>query len=157
MSKTLNCVCLQLSQAILQDQFVNAVTVNGGDEEVWLTAKQWGRRRVASYINKTEHTHTHTHITCNIYIYTYYEYIYIYTHVYLHIYVYIYTYYKYIYIYSDLETVFSIFMWLPRLEAQLCGEGITVRGQRKPKPMGKEHPLYVSIITYIILFIYIYL
>ena len=48
-------------------------------------------------------------------------------------------------------------MWLPRLEAQLCGEGITVRGQRKPKPMGKEHPLYVSIITYIILFIYIYI
>ena len=85
MSKTLNCVCLQLSQAILQDQFVNAVTVNGGDEEVWLTAKQGGRRRVAIYINKTEHAHTDTYnmyvyiyiCITHLYIYTYYEYIYI--------------------------------------------------------------------------------
>ena len=55
-----------------------------------------------------------------------------------------------IYIYNYIlirESVF-IFMWLPRLEAQLCGEGITGRGQRKPKPMGKEHPLYIYIITY---------
>lgn len=27
-----------------------------------------------------------------------------------------------------------------RLEAPLCGQGITVGGQKKPKPTGKEHP-----------------
>ena len=48
-------------------------------------------------------------------------------------------------------------MWLPRLEAQLCGEGITGPGQRKPKPTGKENPLYIYIITYKFIYIYIYI
>ncbi len=56
-SKPLDRVCFQFFQAMLQDQFVNAVTVNGGDEEVWLTAKQGaqdGRLSTSINHNKTD-------------------------------------------------------------------------------------------------------